>query len=247
MIFEDGGLGQSINPTNYGVSDIRMRHGEDSVGIVVSVGTARGELGKHRDPFRFKRKVMETVAIGCDPQSIHSLMYEQSTRDPGFQYYRFNPDDSNEDHLLNMPFDEWLPRHSLKGEPSGSITLRTIRNAFSSWWSSDSSVREQFEDCAASLVHQRRLRVRDKNKWERYAMATAFACRQDYCRKQDRTWTDVSEFDQHLRNAHNFQGEALEKEKHQAANPWQYREPPANPSQQGGERKRRIRFSRDTL
>lgn len=242
ILFEDGGLGQTINPTDYGVSDIRMRHGNDYVGIVVSVGTARGDLAKHKDPFRFKRKVMQTVAITCDPQVTHNLMLQQSNGPHGFQYYRINPEDKTDDHLLNMPFDQWLPRRSFKGDKSGSGTLKTIKDAFNSWWSSDNAVAEYFEDCARNLVHQRRLRSQHRNKWERYAMATAFECRRQYCDRQDRTWTDAFEFEEHLKSKHGLHGEALVVEKRQAANPWQYREVTNNDRQGESTRKMRIDF-----
>lgn len=186
-IFEDGGLGTTTNPTKLGISDIEMRGGPDSVGVVVSVGTARGELGRQKEKWfaRAKQKAWETVAMASDPEAEHYDVLQRSEGDNGFAYYRFNPPpEGSNDQFLDMPMDEWEPS---KGGTAGSKTIKTILDAFNSWLR-DTQVHDDFRACAKQLVERRRLRIQNQLEWERYAMAMEYNCGHTYCPRQDRTW-----------------------------------------------------------
>ena len=219
-----------------------MREGPEAVGIVVSVGTARGELGRQKEFFfgRLKRKAVQTVADASDPGLLHNEIRALSKRAPRFEYYRIDPEDTEEaeaNHLLNMPLDEWKPRKGRNGAKSGTTTIKAIVSAFDSW-SGELLVQNAFRDCAVQLVAQRRLRAKDKAQWERYAMVTEYKCEQSHCKLQDRTWTDLRDYTKHMHEEHHVHGEDFENERQKAAYKWQYRKKSA--SQPGIGRKWRL-------
>jgi len=66
--FSDGGFGQTNNPTQEGVLEIESLHGKHYVGVVVSVGTARGS--KEPRGKSILRRVKQLAETATDPENV---------------------------------------------------------------------------------------------------------------------------------------------------------------------------------
>ena len=228
IIFEDGGLGETTNPTLYGIRDIKKQEGADAVGIVVSVGTARGELGRQKDLIlgRAKHKLKTIIWNSSDPESVHTTIKGDQDHYPNMEYWRLNPSARGDGQLLNMPLDEWVPKQSRKkDQPSGSATINEIKNAFNKW-ASQTSVHDDLMVCAERLVEQRRLRTLDDVQWEQFSMAMDYRCCQRGCPKKSRAFTNLQDFEEHLKKIHKLGTQSeIRENKNASAQPWQYRRP----------------------
>lgn len=228
IIFEDGGLGHTSNPTQFGINDITLQEGPNAVGIVVSVGTARGELGRQKEGIlgRAKRKIVDTIWNSSDPGLVHEWVEKNQRLYPNMEYWRLDPahDEGGSGQLLNMPLDEWKPKKSRGNQLSGSKTLNEIIRAFDAWVA-QGRVQNNLRDCAAQLVEQRRLRMQDEVRWERYAMVTDYKCCERPCSRRDRKFTDLQDFENHLKEEHGVRDCDLRSKKKNSAHPWKYRRP----------------------
>lgn len=227
-VFEDGGLGETTNPTEDGIDDIAIQEGHDAVGIVVSVGTARGQLGHEKDFIlgKTKDKFKGTIWNASDPERVHARV--ERKQDSGhyrnMKYWRLNP--TTEDHLLDMALDAWKPKRSprLKRVP-GSRTINDIKNAFSKW-ASQTDVQNELRECARQLVEQRRRRMQDEVKWERFSTLADYRCRLRPCELKHRTFTNLKDFVEHLKDDHEITREDVIKEyKNKWSRCWRYQKP----------------------
>lgn len=176
-IFEDGGFGDSNNPTSLGVDEIRELHGEDAVDVVVSIGTARSDK---REGKGFRAKIVTIGERGTNPEITHRSIRNQSANQRhGFKYYRLNGT-IEEGTALEVPLDEWQPRSKRGDEPSGSQTLRKIKTGFNEWYSKEGN-REKLVECAKKLVQRRRERTKEPSRWERFAVGSHFYCPERNC------------------------------------------------------------------
>ena len=211
--FEDGGFGRANNPTRTGKQEIEDLHGKSSVGIVVSVGTAR-KLKKDAKKATFfstipnaAREFADTVT---DPEDIHQDM-ERDVNSNDFPYYRLNYPGG-----LQTELDEWEPKRKKEG---GAKTIHHMKNAFNTWFAElDNS--QQLLECARALVARRKGRTLSPSRWERYATGSHFICR-SRCVLGD--FNDRDAFKRHLKESHNFEeGVALEEELKDCRRHWRY-------------------------
>ena len=168
ILFEDGGFGHANNPTVEGTYELEDLYGDDTVGIIVSVGTARKDASKKEMTIR--RETRKAFAIVTDPEGAHKAMSRHSKRS-NLLYYRLN-----DPGRLDVDLDEWEPKRTIFNKASGSETLKKMRAAFATW-ASDTEVGDRLRDCAAALVQCRRSRLKDEDKWERFATGARFTCR----------------------------------------------------------------------
>jgi hypothetical protein len=211
-VFKDAGLSPTINPTQEGTLEIKDLYGESSIGVVVSVGTAkRMELWGPG----IKRPIKNLASIAADPEMNHINVNKESARE-GFPYYRLN-----DPGTLNIELDEWEPKQRPLGRKiPGSKTLKRMTDAFNNWASKPETA-EQFERCAIELVRRRQARTKDCAKWERYAIGAQFRCRHKECERED--FDNRGEFYHHLSKDHNMPQDELDEETRRCMRRWEYR------------------------
>jgi hypothetical protein len=156
-VFEDGGFGESNNPTDLGIQEIR-RLGH-TVGTVVSVGTARADA-LYGTGILGRIKMMSDKAT--NPENVHARVEERADRED-FDYFRLNAPG-----FLEVDLDEWKPK-------SGARTLEKIRRRFNEWLR-DPQNDEDLQDCAKALVRQRRARAMDRDQWQHFAIGAVYTC-----------------------------------------------------------------------
>lgn len=219
QLFEDGGFGYTNNPTKEGVFDIEEKSGAESVGIVVSVGTARKDK-------RAKKNIISRVKSkfnsATDPGLIHNEMVGK-TKQPGregMSYYRLNADEG--EFRLDIELDEWSPRTSRfrSRGGSGSSTLKEMEDRFYRWVAQHLVI-HSFESCAAELVECRRARTGDRAKWERYATGAKFNCRIQRCEAGE--FCHRGNFEEHMKGEHQVPEERLSHESTRCKKDWVYR------------------------
>ena len=181
-LFEDGGFSHSNNPTLEGLQEIEDMYEDNSVGVVVSVGTARkGETKRTGNPFSAARRAGKKFAdTATDPEPNHRSMERAATK-RRFPYYRLN-----DPRKLDVDLDEWEPKMtmlkkaSLSSKVLGSTTLGKIEVAFKDWASDTENIR-MIRACAENLVNSRRARTMDEDRWEHFATGARFTCRARGC------------------------------------------------------------------
>ena len=221
MTFTDAGFGDKNNPTKEGTDEIEWMHGTESIGIVVSVGTARRDEGSlRRGAFAFKSKLEEIAQKATDTERVHTDMEAKSVTE-GFPYYRLNDPNG-----LKMQLDEWEPKPSrFNNRASGSKTLERIRIAFEHWLASDEN-RNLIQACAQDLVRCRRARsTTNRAKWERYATGAEYPCRIKGCESEN--FDNSVQFRQHLARDHRVNREDhFKKELKECRRNWRYQPAP---------------------
>ena len=219
--FTDGGFGHNNNPTRTGKQEIEDLHGSRSIGIVVSVGTAR-KLKEDAKKARFFSTIpdaaREFADAATDPEIVHKEMQRDHDNYSKFPYYRLNHPGG-----LQTELDEWEPKPKMYNKkPGGKKTIADIETAFDKWAAKIDNT-QQLQDCAAALVARRRKRM-DTGKWERYATGSHFECRVKGCDPGD--FFDRHKFSSHLHEDHYFEGHELEQEVSQCRRHWRYQAAP---------------------
>ena len=188
LVLRDGGFSSMNNPTKEAIKEIEELYGSDSVGSVVSVGTARKDYGEVKPHFflTIPKYVKETTKVAINPEKVHSDL-ESDMREGN--YWRLNDPEK-----LGVELDEWLPRHSTRGTTSGSKTIKNISDAFREWLAVLANV-EYLQECAAQLVECRHRRM-NLPEWECFATGARFRCRTRRC---DEIFRDRTSFASHLR------------------------------------------------
>ena len=203
LIFEDGGIGNN-NPTLGAIKEVQVSS-EEQLGIVVSIGTARGVRQPDKNPSSVRAVLYKLSDALGNPENVHSNASEIAVRDL-FDYVRFNP--SANEHLLNVSLDEWLPRKPRSGQTAGSETIYGIRSTFERWYC-EPSVSEQFRTTAKTLVSIRRQRLKDRSRWSRFAIGPSYLCRRHSpCHE----FSARSAFEDHLKKEHGIIGPQLQIE-----------------------------------
>ena len=216
--YTDGGMGHTNNPTRTGKQEIEDLYGSQSIGIVVSVGTAR-KLKKDAKKATFFSTIPETARefsdTATDPEVIHEEMQrDHEKNDEPFPYYRLNHPGG-----LQTELDEWKPKRQREG---GAKTIADIESAFGKWAADPDNV-QQFLDCAAALVARRRERM-DTSKWERYATGSHYECRVRGCDPGD--FFDRDQFKNHLREHYLLKDDDLKDEMIRCRKHWRYQAAP---------------------
>ena len=215
--FTDAGLKRTNNPTQTGTQEIEDLHGSSSIGIVVSVGTAR-KLPRDAKKANFFSTIpnaaREFANEANDPEDIHKTLQQDHDKDPRFPYYRLNDPGG-----LQTELDEWLPKRRMYNrEDAGSKTIDDMNKAFSRW-ASEFETGQQLQECAEALVACRRKRMSTR-RWERYATGSHYECRVRGCEPGD--IFDRTEFEDHLSKHHLLESDELEEEVNQCRKHWRY-------------------------
>ncbi|KAL9120109.1 MAG: hypothetical protein Q9187_003333 [Circinaria calcarea] len=197
MRFTDGGFNTSNNPTREATREIEEAHGKGSMGVVVSIGTARQDKQPPDKGFQtIIPRLKGFVQSATDPEVMHREMDDKSHHD-NFPYYRLNDTGS-----LKIKMDEWEPKRGmLTKAAAGSETIATIKRAFYTWAGKADTV-SLFQDCAEELVRLRRARTSDRARWERYATCARFTCRIRTCETDE--FLNSDEFRDHLSRYHSW-------------------------------------------
>jgi hypothetical protein len=156
IYFSDGGFGVTNNPTQIGKNEITTLLGDKCMGAIVSIGTARAR-DKRGGRSLFKRVKM-FASTATDPSSVANWLKDQKLE----FYWRFNDEDG-----LDIELDDWKPNGWTTKHP-GRATLAKIKNGFYQWACNIENMRE-IEACARELVTQRRSRIADRSRWQRFA------------------------------------------------------------------------------
>ena len=216
MLFEDGGFNYTNNPTGEGVREIEEAKGSNSIGIVVSVGTARTDEAQAQKRFFPIVPWVKSIAQKLSsPEPIHEEM-EFFAQRKEFPYYRLNNPNS-----LNVELDEWEPKRGRIGASTGSTTIRTIRTAFYEW-ANHWKTRALLECCAADLVECRKARTLNK-AWERYARGSVFTCSIRGCIMEGQEYYNRENFKSHLVKDHQLEGHHLNESIRDSSRFWEYR------------------------
>ena len=219
ILFRDGGFSLNNNPTREGTREIEDFHGPNSIGIVVSVGTARKKKEATgswlRRFFTGMKKELEDMAHAItDPEAIHEEM-QKAEDEQGFPYYRLNHENG-----LDIELDQWEPKRKLLRKDAGSKTITAIRNAFGQWASQTENT-NQLQGCARQLVECRRKRMTTA-KWERYATGARYRCTFQGCDVED--ILDNNRFREHLTRDHEIQIELLDQKVALCKEQWRYQD-----------------------
>jgi len=219
--FTDGGFGQANNPTRTGKQEIEDLHGHASVGIVVSVGTARklSQDAKKANYFStIPNSAREFADTATDPEGIHNDMQRDYDSHHRFPYYRLNHPGG-----LQTELDEWKPKRKIYNRKEGGAkTIANMETAFSQWAEKHDNI-ELLKGCAAALVDRRRKRM-STGKWERFATGSHFECRFKGCDPGD--FYDRHQFRTHLIETHELNEVELDDELGQSRKHWRYQAAP---------------------
>ena len=216
LLFTDGGFSTSNNPTREGTQEIEEMHGANSIGVVVSIGTARdNERPREKGILPIIQKLKGFVQSATDPEVMHLEMKRKSYPDK-FPYYRLNDPGGT-----SVELDEWKPKRGMfKNKAAGSETIKVIKDAFSTWAGRMENVRI-LEQCAADLVDRRRARTANRTMWERYATCARFTCRFRAC--DVGPFSNRDDFRDHLNRHHpSMPPHQLDQEMRECRRQWHY-------------------------
>ncbi|ORY14672.1 hypothetical protein BCR34DRAFT_479154 [Clohesyomyces aquaticus] len=160
--FTDGGFGYTNNPINKGLSEIKSLHGKSSIGVVVSVGTAKAK--EYHAGRSLRKQVRKIANVATDPE-----VAEEHVDDDLAHYFRFNDDKG-----MSIDLDEWRPNGLFTKNP-GWKTIDTMEHAFNKWCNNPENTKHM-KSCAKELVRRRRIRIKDSARWQRYATGARFVC-----------------------------------------------------------------------
>lgn len=161
--YSDVGFGQTVNPTMAAFKEVTSLVGEDGIGTIVSLGTARSKR-KRATGGVFRALLAHTDS---DPAS-DDFKVQVAAHEKSFSYFRF-------DDVVgaNVEIDEWEPAGlTTRTAESGVETMLKLEHMFHAW-SAQMEVILEFKACAAQLVSQRRKRLQDADRWKLYATGVA--------------------------------------------------------------------------
>ena len=218
--FTDGGFGHTNNPTRTGKHEIEDLHGSNSIGVVVSAGTARKLKQDARKATFFSTipdSAREFADQATDPEVIHKDMQRDHDKEKRFPYYRLNHPGG-----LTIELDEWEPKSKIYNKKEGGAdTIAEIERVFANWVGKTENI-QRLQECATALVVRRQERM-FTSKWERYATGSHYECRAKGCDPGD--FFDRHQFEDHLRR-HGYTDAELEDEKIRCRKHWRYQAAP---------------------
>ena len=214
--FTDGGYGFQNNPTKVGIEEIEEKYGINSVGTIISIGTARENIPKKSGFFSLPSKIEHAFSKATDPEVVHR---ELEAKTHLYLYHRLNNPGT-----LEVALDEWKPRVGLfnklrRSFKPGSETMTIIHNNFNQWAANPSNV-QMLQGCAQILVQQRIERTHDRAKWERYATCAQYSC--PYPESDCQTFLQRSDYLTHLEVTHGVGSEDQEAFAKKYRTHWQY-------------------------
>lgn len=186
--YSDGGFGSTNNPTAVAIQEIRLHHGNDKVGAIVSIGTAKSDNDAGGQGAR--DHVERAFDTATNPSQVHVTVLNQDRPN----YWRLNDEKG-----LAMPLDHWKPTYT--GKP-GSHTMQTIKQKFAEWVRNRDVV-DLLDKCASELVRRRRARTHLIHHWERFATgASSFKCRDQGCSSEHESFYHRGRFLEHWEEVH---------------------------------------------
>lgn len=223
ITFTDGGFSHTNNPTWEGKREIEDLYGPNSIGIVVSVGTARKlkeDGGKKPFFSSIPHSTRDFADTMTDPEIVHQEIKREHERSRGmFSYYRLNHPGG-----LKTDLDEWEPKQGMLNKEGGSKTMADIRRSFYEW-ATKLDIIQQFQACAEELVACRRRRSKTEEMWARYATGCQFKCRERGCPFGDMYAHRI--FKDHLKSQHFYEKEDdLNYEVGECKKYWRYQRGP---------------------
>ena len=220
--YTDGGFSSANNPSWEGLEEITERWGKNSVGTVLSVGTARHDPQHPNKYWRMPGRVREWTDEMTDPTPVHKRVLDESKKGPGFPYFRFNAEGK---YALKVQMDDWKPRSfGHKAQDVGSKTKEYIEGQFERWVGQQ-EVQEQLQQCARQLVEDRRA-MSQLPEWERFATCAAYPCRVAGCERDD-VFESKEDFCRHLRAEHGYSDDdEIAKKVKRSRELWRYRPRP---------------------
>ena len=227
--FTDGGYGVDNNPTFQGKREIEELHGDQSIGTIVSIGTARKEMNHGNKFFAAIPRLTRKFAYGMtDPEGNHVLLQNEHDRQAPeaktFSYFRLNDTAG-----IEVELDDWQPKHSSLHKKAGADTVNTISTEFAKWFTrNDNKQERKLKQCATELVKRRRRR-KDTSKWEHYATGARYTCRHRGCDTGD--FWDRQLFRGHLERDHGImEAQKLDNYVEHCRRYWRYK-PASSPIQ----------------
>ncbi|KAL9106719.1 MAG: hypothetical protein Q9227_008288 [Pyrenula ochraceoflavens] len=160
------------NPTMRAVQEILEVEGSGYLHSVVSIGTSCANYIRVPSPYWSKYRafieIFRRPEMGRDPEQTHEFLERDLAQGrQKFHYFRFNDTKG-----VEVGRDELHPNNH---------PLRPILEAAFQSWVKALNIQEQFEECAIRLVRQRRARVLDQRRWERYATVSTYRCPEVRC------------------------------------------------------------------
>ena len=228
ITFTDGGFSHTNNPTREGKREIEDLYGNNSIGIVVSVGTARKlKEDGGRKPFfsSIPNSTRDFADTMTDPEIVHRELKREHEKRMTFSYYRLNHPGG-----LKTDLDEWKPKQGMLNKEGGWKTMADIRRSFYEWATKLENI-QQLQACAEELVACRRKRSKTDERsktddwWARYATGCQFKCRERACPYGDFYARRV--FEAHLKSAHSYEeNDDLKYEVEECKKYWRYQRGP---------------------
>ena len=214
--FTDGGYGFQNNPTKVGIEEIEEKYGIDSVGTIISIGTARENKPTKSGFFSFPSKMEQAFSKATDPEVVHR---ELEAKAGHYLYFRLNNPGT-----LEIALDDWKPRVGVfnklrRSFIPGSETMRIIHNNIYQWAADPSNV-QKLQRCAEMLVQQRRERTHDRARWERYATCAQYTC--PYPESDCQAFLQRSDYLTHLEVTHEVESGDQEAFAKRYRTHWQY-------------------------
>jgi hypothetical protein len=211
FFFSDGGFGLTNNPTLLGLQEIQKLHGDDKVGLVVSVGTARADTDA--DKTGIFHRVTEAFSKATDPKTVA----REVGRRLKTNYWRLNDNEG-----LKLELDDWKPNGWFTPEPKrGCKTLDKITNGFNAWMIKQENAK-MIQECAEKLVQRRRLRTSDRSRWYCFAHGVeGFRCSSNHHEQCREVFSSRRRFEAHWESVHEGQTNA-EKYRQPRYTEWTY-------------------------
>lgn len=183
--YSDGGFGTTNNPTDVAMEEMKLLHGANKIGVILSIGTARADdQAGGQSIFAHANRAFQAAT---NPNYIHGILSKRTD----IQYCRLNDEGG-----LNIPLDHWKPK-------TGRKTITIIRNRFARWLLENRDLAEKFDRWAAELVRRRRIRAGNAHLWERFATGVSkFQCRNRECWQDSKYFAHRGKFDEHWRMVH---------------------------------------------
>ena len=223
-VFKDGGFGHN-SPSQEMYNDIVHVHGEENIGVFVSVGTGETEINLEaaRNHIRDTlSNLMVAIKLPTMTGPVHRQMEDNCKDNKKFFYARLDGGKV----LGKMSMDEWKTHKFKRSKNSvnrpGGKTLEKVRQAVEAYLDQD-PVQKDLEALAKCLVERRRLRIRDSSEWDRFASFSYYTCDVEKCSEAEMRTAD--DFRAHLSNEHQvtIESEVEEKLRQGRRHDWVYR------------------------
>ncbi len=137
----------------------------DAIDLLLSIGGGNAKANNPKVKFGKDSLLQDLTDIS---DVVHNKV-EYESKQQSFEYHRFDV----EQGLQEVQINEWKPK------PSGSVTLKRIQEATSSYLD-NKKVSYRIRECAKRLVNKRAQRAQTM-RWELFATGTRYKCPLNDC------------------------------------------------------------------